>query len=88
MDVGVMKSRLQIVIAGRAGENDPAASSRLTRFGRFKRLLAGLALAAIIITLLIVAVILGYIIAAVLCAVIVIALAVLLVKSTFHRTRQ
>jgi hypothetical protein len=73
--------RFQIVIASPGNDT----SNTLTRFGRFKKLLAGLAVITAALAVLIAALILGYMIAVLLSIVFIFVIATLFVKSFFRR---
>lgn len=79
-----MKRRFQIVIASPA-RGETANSYRLTRFGRVKNILAGIAVITVALAVLAAALILGYIIAAVLAIIVIVVIAVLALKSLFRR---
>ncbi len=80
----IVNRRFQIVIASPRA-NEAGNTYRLTRFARFKNLLAGLALITLALGVLFAALILGYLIAAILSIVVIVVIAVLFVKSFFRR---
>jgi hypothetical protein len=79
-----MNRRFQIVISHPSRSE---AATPLTRFGRFKTLMVGLALVTVALAVLIAALILGYIISAVASIIVIVVIAVLFVKSLFRRKR-
>jgi hypothetical protein len=81
-----VKRRFQIVIT-QPSRSEAGNGAPLTRFGRFKTLLAGLALVTVALAVLIAALILGYIIAALASIVVIGVIAVLFVNSLFRRRR-
>jgi len=83
-ELEVMNRRFQIVLSHPSG-SEAGKAAPLTRFERFKTLMAGLALVTVALAILIAALILGYIIAAVASIVVIVVIAVLFVKSLFRR---
>ena len=79
-----MQRRFQIVISHPSG-SEAGNTPPLTRVGRFKTLMAGLALVTVALAVLIAALVLGYIIAAVASIVLIVVIAILFAKSSFRR---
>ena len=81
----MINRRFQIAISHHTASDTAGAGAPLSRWGRFKTLLASLVFAIAAIAVVIVAFIFGYAIAAVVCVVIVIVIAFVLIKSVLQR---